>query len=94
MKPDFCMPLDAIQGNVHRLVMNRGVRLALAGTGIGVCGSFWLMPLLANQLHDIHPGDPVTLIGAGYRYAVGRSRSILHCCTAGYRGGFHVDAAL
>ena len=58
------MALGAQPGNVLRLVLNQGVRLALVGAAIGLFGSFLLMRALANQLYDIRPGDPVTLIGA------------------------------
>lgn len=58
------MALGAQPANVLRLVLNQGVRLALLGAAIGLFGSFLLMRALANQLYDIRPGDPVTLIGA------------------------------
>lgn len=58
------MALGAQPGNVLRLVLNQGVRLALLGAGIGLFGSVLLMRLLANQLYDIRPSDPMTLICA------------------------------
>ncbi|MGE5321351.1 MAG: FtsX-like permease family protein, partial [Actinomycetota bacterium] len=58
------MALGAQPGNVLRLVLNQGVRLALAGAAIGLLGSLLLMRLLQNQLYDIRPRDPMTLIGA------------------------------
>jgi putative ABC transport system permease protein len=56
--------LGAQRGSVLRLVLSEGVRLTLLGAVIGVIGSLLLMRLLANQLYDIRPADPATLIGA------------------------------
>jgi putative ABC transport system permease protein len=58
------MALGAQPANVLRLVLNQGLRLALLGATIGLFGSVLLMRLLQNQLYDIRPADPVTLIGA------------------------------
>jgi putative ABC transport system permease protein len=55
--------LGAQRGNVLRLVLSEGVRLALAGATAGVIGSLALTRLLKSQLFGIKPTDPVTLIG-------------------------------
>lgn len=56
--------LGAQPGNMRLLVLNHGLRLTLLGAAVGVVGSFLLMRALANQLYDVKPGDPLTLISA------------------------------
>jgi putative ABC transport system permease protein len=56
--------LGAQPGNTLRLVLNQGMRLAVVGAAVGVAGSFLVMRVLANQLYEVKPGDPFTLIGA------------------------------
>jgi putative ABC transport system permease protein len=56
--------LGAKRGNVLRLVLGQGVRLAMAGAIAGVVGSLALTRLLKGQLFEIKPTDPATLIGA------------------------------
>jgi putative ABC transport system permease protein len=56
--------LGAQRGNVLRLVLGQGVRLAMAGAVAGVVGSLALTRLLKGQLFGIKPTDPATLIGA------------------------------
>jgi predicted permease len=56
--------LGAQAGDVRRLVLKQGFRLALIGAIIGMLGSLGLMRLLASQLYEIKPSDPVTLVGA------------------------------
>ena len=54
------MALGARRGNVLRLVLREGILLALAGVAIGVAGSLLLMRLLASQIFEIKPTDPLT----------------------------------
>jgi putative ABC transport system permease protein len=56
--------LGASSRDVLRLVMMRGVRLALAGVALGVVGAIALRKALASQLFDIAALDPVALLGA------------------------------
>jgi ABC-type antimicrobial peptide transport system permease subunit len=56
--------LGAQPGSLLGLVLRQAVVLALTGAVCGVIGSLLLMRLLASQLFEIKPGDPVTLIGA------------------------------
>jgi putative ABC transport system permease protein len=56
--------LGAQSGSLLGLVLRQAVVLALTGAAAGVIGSLLLMRLLASQLFEIKPGDPVTLIGA------------------------------
>lgn len=56
--------LGARPGNMLLMVLSHGLQLAIAGAAIGIAGAFLLMRVLANQLYEIKPSDPVTLIGA------------------------------
>jgi putative ABC transport system permease protein len=56
--------LGAQSGSVLGLVLRQAVVLALTGAVCGVIASLLLMRLLASQLFEIKPGDPLTLIGA------------------------------
>jgi macrolide transport system ATP-binding/permease protein len=57
------MALGAQQINVLRLVVGRGIGLALAGTAIGSLVAFGITRFLASMLYEVRPNDPVTLIG-------------------------------
>src|ERR1051326_3573942 len=56
--------LGAQSGSLLGLVLRQAVVLAVTGAVCGVIGSLLLMRLLASQLFEIKPGDPVTLTGA------------------------------
>jgi predicted permease len=57
--------LGATARDLRRLVLGRGVLLAIAGTGIGLAGSLAANRLLAAMLFDVSPTDPATLLGVG-----------------------------
>jgi putative ABC transport system permease protein len=58
------MALGADRRSVVRLVVGHGMRLALAGAGLGLAGSFALTRVLEGLLYDISPTDPATLSAA------------------------------
>jgi putative ABC transport system permease protein len=53
--------LGAQKSDVMRLVAREGVVLTLAGLVIGVGAAFGLTRLIANQLYDVTPMDPLTI---------------------------------
>jgi putative ABC transport system permease protein len=56
--------LGAQAKDVRRLILKQGARLAVMGAAVGALGSLGLTRLLASQLFQVKPRDPVTLIGA------------------------------
>jgi ABC-type antimicrobial peptide transport system permease subunit len=57
------MALGAGQGDVLRLVVVQGIRLAIMGVLIGVVGSFFVTPIIKSELVNVSPTDPLTFIG-------------------------------
>jgi putative ABC transport system permease protein len=55
------MALGADRGNVGRLIVGHGARLALLGLALGVLGSLGVGRLLSALLFGVTPGDPATL---------------------------------
>jgi predicted permease len=55
--------LGARRGQVVRLVVGSGVRLALLGIAVGVIAALAVTRGLAEMLYDVAPYDPVTFVG-------------------------------
>jgi putative ABC transport system permease protein len=56
------LALGAQKGDVIRLVMRQGARVALVGVGIGMVGALGLTRFLASLLYGVEPADPLTFI--------------------------------
>lgn len=54
--------LGAHSRDILRLVLRQGVRLALAGSIIGVIGAFFLRKIMASFLYGLSNNDPVVLL--------------------------------
>src|SRR5262249_8291575 len=52
------LALGAEPGDVLRLVVGQGARLALAGVAIGLGGALWLTRFLESLLFEVKPTDP------------------------------------
>jgi len=52
--------LGAQRGDVFRLVMGEGAKMALIGIAAGIAGALGLTRLMANQLFGVSPHDPMT----------------------------------
>ena len=57
------MALGAQSGNILALVVGHGLRLALGGLLLGLCGAFALSRVLRGLLFQISTTDPPTYIG-------------------------------
>jgi ABC-type antimicrobial peptide transport system permease subunit len=57
------MALGAQQGDVLKLVLGQGMRMALIGVGIGLAAAIGLTRLMSKMLFQVSATDPVTLIG-------------------------------
>jgi putative ABC transport system permease protein len=55
--------LGAQRGNVLKLVLTRGIALALIGVAVGVGVSALLTHFLATLLYNVKPLDPITFVG-------------------------------
>jgi len=55
------MALGATRGDVQRLVLRDGLRLALQAAAVGVAGALLMTRALASLLYGIAPHDPATL---------------------------------
>jgi putative ABC transport system permease protein len=56
------MALGAQRGDVMKLVLGHGFRLAIAGTVLGVIGSLAASRLLSTLLFGVTAKDPLTLV--------------------------------
>ena len=54
------MAIGAQQGQMFRMVIGQGMRLALIGVAVGLVGAFGLTRLMATMLFGVTPTDPAT----------------------------------
>lgn len=77
------MALGAHRSNVIGQVVSEGLRLAVAGTALGVAGAYLATRLLASLLFSVKATDPVTFaIGPLILIAVALAASFLPACRA------------
>jgi predicted permease len=57
------MALGAQRGDVLRLVLGHGAKMALVGVAVGVAAALGLTRLMVNQLFGVSPHDPLTFVG-------------------------------
>jgi cell division protein FtsX len=56
------LALGAGLGDVRRMIVVQGMRLALLGVAIGVAGAFGLSRLIASFLFGVQPWDPLVFV--------------------------------
>jgi len=54
------MSLGATPSQVLLLVVQQGMRMALAGSLLGIAGALVLARLMTKLLYGVHPADPIT----------------------------------
>jgi len=59
------MAIGAQPRDVFRMVIGRGMMLALIGVAFGVVGAFGLTRLMATMLYGVEPTDPATFVSIG-----------------------------
>ena len=76
------MALGAGRGDVLKLVVVQGVRLAIVGVVIGAVGSFFITPVIKSELVNVSPTDPLSFIGVSI-FLTGSRSSPATCPPAG-----------
>ncbi|HET8675200.1 MAG TPA: FtsX-like permease family protein, partial [Blastocatellia bacterium] len=56
------MALGAQVGDVMKMVINEGLRLATAGVAVGLIGAFLLTRIISSLLYRVSATDPVTFV--------------------------------
>jgi putative ABC transport system permease protein len=64
------MALGALRGDVLRLVLGEGARLAVAGVGIGIAASIAVTRVMSSLLFGVSATDPITFVGVAVLLAV------------------------
>jgi ABC-type antimicrobial peptide transport system permease subunit len=60
------LALGAQRGNILKMVLRRGLRLAAAGAGLGVVGALIVSHLMAGLLYGVSPSDPLIFAGVTF----------------------------
>jgi putative ABC transport system permease protein len=77
------MALGASPVQVMRMVLSQGLKLALGGVGAGVLAALGATRLLATQLYQVTPTDPLTFIGVPLLFAI---VALAACSVPAWRG--------
>jgi len=64
------MALGAQRGDVFRIVLGRGMLIAVSGIGIGLLGAFVLTRFLSSLLFGVTPTDPATFVMVSLSFSV------------------------
>jgi putative ABC transport system permease protein len=77
------MALGASPAQVTQMVIGHGLKLALIGVGVGVLVAFGVTRMLANDLYQVTPTDPLTFVAVPVLFAL---VAILSCYVPARRG--------
>src|SRR5216683_4144643 len=77
------MALGASPVHVMRMVLSQGLKLALGGVGAGTLAALGATRLLATQLYQVTPTDPLTFIGVPLLFAI---VALAACYVPAWRG--------
>jgi putative ABC transport system permease protein len=56
------LTFGARPGDLHRLVIGEGVRLALTGVAVGALGSFLVTRAMTSLLYEVKPFEPALFL--------------------------------
>jgi putative ABC transport system permease protein len=76
------MALGAQRGDVLRLVLGQGIKLALIGIAIGIAAALGLARLMTGLLFGVEPADPATLTAVAVLLSI---VMLLACWLPAYR---------
>jgi ABC-type antimicrobial peptide transport system permease subunit len=62
--------LGAQQNDILRLVVGHGLRLAVIGVAIGICGATALTRILTSQLFHTRATDPIIFVGIAALFVI------------------------
>jgi ABC-type antimicrobial peptide transport system permease subunit len=65
------MALGAVPGDVVKMVLREGIRLALLGIPLGLLAAWWLSRYVGSLLYGVSATDPWTYAGAAVVLVVG-----------------------
>ncbi len=57
--------VGADRRDILSLIVGSGMRVALAGTAVGLIGASWATSALASALFEVKPGDPISFAAGG-----------------------------
>ena len=60
------MALGAQRGDVLRLMLGEGMKMALVGVAIGIAAALGLTRLMTNMLFGVSAADPLTFCGVAF----------------------------
>ncbi|MDQ6888584.1 MAG: ABC transporter permease [Gemmatimonadota bacterium] len=60
------MALGALRGDVLRLILGQGARLAGIGVAVGLASAFAVTRVIATQLYGVRPTDPLSFGGVAF----------------------------
>jgi ABC-type antimicrobial peptide transport system permease subunit len=74
--------LGAQSAGVLRLIVGRGIVLALVGAAVGIAAAVGVTQFMASMLYGVGPTDPVTMIGAAVLLVI---VALAACCVPARR---------